>query len=101
MKFKPALILQSHRPDLNRRPAVYETAALPLSYDGNYRHSLCFCLDAVNRSALIPELIPELRGPNELQHAHGCCMLFIRADVAVMLCHGRRHVPRDGSDDLA
>jgi hypothetical protein len=24
----------SHRTDLNRRPAVYETAALPLSYGG-------------------------------------------------------------------
>src|SRR5262245_6380006 len=26
--------LGSHRSDSNRRPAVYETAALPLSYDG-------------------------------------------------------------------
>ena len=25
---------QSRQPDLNRKPAVYETAALPLRYDG-------------------------------------------------------------------
>jgi hypothetical protein len=64
--YPPSFFKESQWPDLNRRPAVYKTAALPLSYTGISRSKFQNCLKLENkhRAAKHPFFIHKVKNAN-------------------------------------